>query len=96
MKVLSSTKNITQTQHGNGVILRVDCENESWLASFEESDEGNILLDNPIKVLHLFGDKKQAWKSYKEFNLTDEIVRMLDKVIQMWDQAPDETKKVLL
>ncbi len=96
MKVLTSTKNITQTQHGNGVIIRVDGENESWLASYEESDEGNILLDNPIKVLRIFGDQKQTWKSYKEFNLTDEIVRMLDKVIQLFTDAPDETKKVLL
>lgn len=96
MTVMTCTKNITQTAEGNGVIIRVNLENEYWIASFEEDLDNNVMLDQPIKVLHCVGEVKSWWKSYKEFNLTKEIVDALDKVISLWDDASDETKKVLL
>lgn len=96
MNIISSTKNITVTPDGYGVILRVQGENEHWLASFEEDENNNILTTLPIKVLHQKDGVKQAWKSFAEWNLSNEIVKVLDSVISLWENAPNETKKVLL
>ena len=96
MNITKATKNITETFTGYGVIVAINGENERWVASFEEDEQHNILTDAPIKVLHQVGEDKEVWKSYKEYNLTNELIKVLDFVIQMFDTAPTETKRVLL
>lgn len=95
MNITASTKNISETADGYGIIIAIHGVDEKWLASFEEDEDRNIRLDAPIKVLHQVGELKTGLRSYKEFNVTNELIKMLDNVITMFDNAPNETKKVL-
>lgn len=95
MNIIASTKNISETAEGYGVIIAIHGVNEKWLASFEEGEDRNIRLDAPIKVLHQVGEHKIHLRSYKEFNVTNELIKTLDFVIDLFDTAPNETKKVL-
>ena len=95
MNITASTKNISETAEGYGIIIAIHGVNEKWLASFEEDEDRNIRLDAPIKVLHQVGEEKIQLRSYKEFNVTNELIKMLDFVIDLFDTAPTETKKVL-
>ncbi len=95
MRIITSTKNISEVAEGYGIIIAIHGADEKWLASFEEDEERNIRLDAPIKVLHQVGEHKTQMRSYKEFNVTNELIKMLDNVIHMFDTAPTETKKVL-
>lgn len=96
MNILTSTKNISQTYDGTAITIRLNGVDEYWIATYEEDEQHNVMLDQPIKIMHCLNGVKEAWKSYKEFNLTTEIVNLLDKVMNMFENAPDETKKVLL
>lgn len=95
MNIIASTKNISETAEGYGIIIAIHGVNEKWLASFEEDEERNIRLDAPIKVLHQVGEQKTCLRSYKEWSVTNELIKMLERVINMFDTAPTETKKVL-
>ena len=95
MNITASTKNISETLEGYGIIIAVHGVNEKWLAAFEEDMNRNIKLDSPIKVLHQVGEDKTQLRSYKEYNVTNELIKMLDFVIDLFDTAPNETKKVL-
>lgn len=95
MNITASTKNISETAEGYGIIIAIHGVNEKWLASFEEDEERNIRLDAPIKVLHQIGEKKTCLRSYQEWSVTNELIKMLDFVIDLFDTAPTETKKVL-
>lgn len=95
MNITASTKNISETAEGYGIIIAIHGVNEKWLASFEEDEERNIRLDAPIKVLHQIGEQKTCLRSYKEWSVTNELIKMLDSVIDLFDTAPTETKKVL-
>jgi len=95
MNITASTKNISETAEGYGIIIAIHGVDEKWLASFEEDEDHNIILDAPIKVLHQVGEDKTQLRSYKEFNVTNELIKMLDFVIDLFDTAPTETKKVL-
>lgn len=95
MNITSSTKNISETIEGYGIIIAVHGINEKWLAAFEEDMDRNIKLDSPIKVLHQIGDEKTQMRSYKEFSVTNELIKMLDFIIDLFETAPIETKKVL-
>ena len=96
MVIEKATKNITETLDGYGVIVTVVGGDEKWSASFEEDDNHNLMVDRPIKVLYKKGDEKTLLKSYREYSLTNDIVKMLDKIITMFDNSPKETKRVLL
>ena len=95
MNITASTKNISETAEGYGIIIAIHGVNEKWLASFEEDEDRNIRLDAPIKVMHQVGENKTHIRSYKEFNVTNELIKTLDKVLEMFDNAPIETKRVL-
>ena len=95
MNITASTKNISETAEGYGIIIAIHGVNEKWLASFEEDEERNIRLDAPIKVLHQIGEEKTCLRSYKEWSVTNELIKMLDFVIDLFDTAPTETKNVL-
>ena len=95
MNITASTKNISETLEGYGIIIAVHGVNEKWLAAFEEDMDRNIKLDSPIKVLHQVGENKTQLRSYKEYNVTNELIKTLDFVIDLFDTAPNETKKVL-
>lgn len=96
MNILTSTKNISQTYDGTAITIRLNGVDEYWIATYEEDDQHNMMFDHPIKIVHCLSGAKDSWKSYKEFNLTTEIVDLLDKITTMFQNAPDETKKVLL
>ena len=96
MNITLATKNITETFDGFGIIIAVHGHNEKWLASFEEDKERNVRLNAPIKVLHQVGENKKQWRSYKEWNITNELIHKLDKVVDMFDNAPSSAKRVLL
>lgn len=95
MNITASTKNISETSEGYGIIIAIHGVNEKWLASFEEDEDRNIRLDAPIKVLHQVGEQKTCLRSYKEWGVTNELIKMLDSIIDLFDNAPNETKKVL-
>lgn len=95
MNITASTKNISETLAGYGIIIAVHGVNEKWLASFEEDEERNIRLDAPIKVLHQIGEQKTCLRSYQEWSVTSELIKMLDFTIDLFENAPSETKKVL-
>lgn len=95
MNITASTKNISETAEGYGIIIAIHGVNEKWLASFEEDEERNIRLDAPIKVLHQIGEQKTCLRSYQEWSVTNELIKALDKVLEMFEDAPKETKKVL-
>ena len=95
MNITASTKNISETAEGYGIIIAIHGVNEKWLASFEEDEDRNIRLDAPIKVLHQIGEEKTCLRSYKEWSVTNELIKMLDCIIDLFDNAPTETKKVL-
>ena len=95
MNITASTKNISETAEGYGIIIAIHGVNEKWLASFEEDEKRNIRLDAPIKVLHQVGEQKTCLRSYQEWSVTNELIKMLGRVINMFDNAPNETKKVL-
>lgn len=94
--VILATKNISETVKGYGVIIAIHKENEKWVASFEEDENHNLLVNAPIKVMHKLGEEKKILTSYREHNLTNEIINMLDIVMNMFDNSPSESKKVLL
>lgn len=96
MQIKVATKNISETVEGYGIIIAIHGENEKWLATFEETEDRNIRLDAPIKVLHKVGDERKVeMRSYQEHNITNDLIKTLDFVIQMFDNAPIETKRVL-
>lgn len=93
--VILATKNISETLNGYGVIIAIHKENEKWIASFEEDENHNLLVDAPIKVMHKVGEHKKVLTSYREYNLTNDIIKTLDKVLEMFNNSPIETKRVL-
>lgn len=95
MNIISSTKNISESYNGYGVIISVQGIGERWLATYEEDEDRNILLSSPIKVMHQQGENKEFWKAYAEHNVTNELIKMLDKVCTLFDNSPVETKRVL-
>lgn len=95
MKIIAATKNISETADGYGIIVAIHGNDEKWLASFEEDEDRNIRLDAPIKVMHKVGEEKLDLRSYREWNVTNELIKTLDKVLEMFDNAPTETKRVL-
>lgn len=95
MKITASTKNISETAEGYGIIIAIHGVNEKWLASFEEDEERNIRLDAPIKVLHQVGEQKTCLRSYKEYSVTNDLIKMLDFVIELFENAPKDIKRVL-
>lgn len=95
MKITASTKNISETAEGYGIIIAIHGVNERWLASFEEDEERNIRLDAPIKVLHQVGEQKTCLRSYKEYSVTNDLIKMLDFVIELFENAPKDIKRVL-
>lgn len=96
MNITLATKNISQTINGFGVIVALHGNNEKWLASFEEDGKHNIILNAPIKVLHIVGESKVLTSSRSEEQITDELVKLLDNVLRMFDNAPIDTKRVLM
>lgn len=95
MNITLATKNISETHSGFGVIIALHGAEEKYLASFEEDEKHNLRLDTPIKVMHQVGETKTRLCSFQEFNVTNELIKALDKVIDMFDNAPIETKRVL-
>lgn len=93
--MIKATKNISETVDGYGIIIAVHGDNEKWLASFEEDEERNIRLDAPIKVLHQIGEQKTCLRSYKEYSVTNDLIKMLDFVIELFENAPKDIKRVL-
>lgn len=93
--MIKATKNISETLDGYGIIIAVHGENEKWLASFEEDEQRNIRLDSPIKVLHQVGEQKTCLRSYKEYSVTNDLIKMLDFVIELFENAPKDIKRVL-
>lgn len=96
MNITLATKNISQTINGFGVIVALHGNNEKWLASFEEDEKHNIILNAPIKVLHIVGESKVLTSSRSEEQITNELVKLLDNLLQMFDNAPIDTKRVLM
>lgn len=96
MNITLATKNITETFDGFGIIIAVHGHNEKWLASFEEDRQHNIILDAPIKVMHIFGENKVLTSSRSKEQITNELVKLLDNVLNMFDNAPINTKRVLM
>jgi len=95
MNITASTKNISETVDGYGIIIAIHGDNEKWLASFEEDEDRNIRLDAPIKVLHQVGEEKTQLRSYKEYSVTNDLIKMLDFVIGLFENAPKDIKRVL-
>lgn len=95
MNITASTKNISETVDGYGIIIAVHGDNEKWLASFEEDEDRNIRLNAPIKVLHQVGEQKTCLRSYKEYSVTNDLIKMLDFVIELFENAPKDIKRVL-
>lgn len=93
--MIKATKNISETVDGYGIIIAVHGNNEKWLASFEEDEGRNIRLDAPIKVLHQVGEQKTCLRSYKEYSVTNDLIKMLDFVIELFENAPKDIKRVL-
>ncbi|HBT0444759.1 hypothetical protein EPNKCIFM_00154 [Klebsiella phage KP13-16] len=93
--MIKATKNISETVDGYGIIIAVHGDNEKWLASFEEDEDRNIRLDAPIKVLHQVGEQKTCLRSYKEYSVTNDLIKMLDFVIELFENAPKDIKRVL-
>lgn len=93
--MIKATKNISETVDGYGIIIAVHGNNEKWLASFEEDEDRNIRLDAPIKVLHQVGEQKTCLRSYKEYSVTNDLIKMLDFVIELFENAPKDIKRVL-
>ena len=96
MNITLATKNISQTVNGFGVIVALHGNNEKWLASFEEDEQHNIILNAPIKVMHIVGESKVLTSSRSEEQITNELVKLLDNVLRMFDNAPIDTKRVLM
>uniref|UniRef100_A0AAU8HZU0 Uncharacterized protein n=1 Tax=Klebsiella phage FKP3 TaxID=3231233 RepID=A0AAU8HZU0_9CAUD len=92
MNITASTKNISETAEGYGIIIAIHGVNEKWLASFEEDEERNIRLDAPIKVLHQIGEQKTCLRSYQEWSVTNELIKMLDFVIDLFERSLKEDK----
>lgn len=93
--MIKATKNISETVDGYGIIIAVHGNNEKWLASFEEDEDRNIRLDAPIKVLHQVGEQKTCLRSYKEYSVTNDLIKMLDFVIKLFENVPKDIKRVL-
>ena len=93
--MIKATKNISETVDGYGIIIAIHGNNEKWLASFEEDEQRNIRLDAPIKVLHQVGEEKTQLRSYKEYSVTNELIKMLDFVIELFENSPKDIKRVL-
>lgn len=93
--MIKATKNISETVDGYGIIIAIHGDNEKWLASFEEDEDHNIRLDAPIKVLHQVGEEKTQLRSYKEYSVTNELIKMLDFVIELFENSPKDIKRVL-
>ncbi len=93
--MIKATKNISETIDGYGIIIAIHGDNEKWLASFEEDEDRNIRLDAPIKVLHQVGEQKTCLRSYKEYSVTNDLIKMLDFVIKLFENAPKDIKRVL-
>ncbi|CAA7332783.1 hypothetical protein ASO2A_247 [Escherichia phage vB_EcoM_ASO2A] len=96
MNITLATKNISETINGFGVIVALHGNNEKWLASFEEDRQHNIILDAPIKVMHILGENKVLTSSRSKEQITNELVKLLDNVLNMFDNAPIDTKRVLM
>ena len=96
MNITLATKNISETINGFGVIVALHGNNEKWLASFEEDRQHNIILDAPIKVMHIVGESKVLTSSRSKEQITNELVKLLDNVLNMFDNAPIDTKRVLM
>lgn len=96
MNITLATKNISQTINGFGVIVALHGNNEKWLASFEEDEKHNVILNAPIKVMHIVGESKVLTSSRSEERITNELVKLLDNVLRMFDNAPIDTKRVLM
>lgn len=96
MNITLATKNISETINGLGVIVALHGNNEKWLASFEEDRQHNIILDAPIKVMHIIGENKVLTSSRSKEQITNELVKLLDNVLNMFDNAPIDTKRVLM
>lgn len=96
MNITLATKNISETINGFGVIVALHSNNEKWLASFEEDRQHNIILDAPIKVMHIVGESKVLTSSRSKEQITNELVKLLDNVLNMFDNAPIDTKRVLM
>lgn len=93
--ILSATKNISETVEGYGIIIAIYEDDQKWIASFEEDEQRKLRLDAPIKVLHQVGDKKTCLRSYQEYSITNELIKMLDFVLELFENAPSDTKRVL-
>ena len=96
MNITLATKNISETINGFGVLVALHGNNEKWLASFEEDRQHDIILDAPIKVLHIVGERKVLTSSRSTEQITNELVKLLDNVLNMFDNAPIDTKRVLM
>ena len=75
MNITLATKNISETINGFGVIVALHGNNEKWLASFEEDRQHNIILDAPIKVMHILGENKVLTSSRSKEQITNELVK---------------------
>lgn len=95
--MISAIKHITEGFDSVGVNITIRLsDDEVWQAAFEESFENVVILDRPIKIMHKTKQSKDMWKSFSESACSNEIVKVLDSVMNMFDTAPDETKRVLL
>lgn len=95
--MISAIKHITHGHETTGVSITVRLsEDEMWQASFEQDDKCEILFDHPVKIIYKNGTEKVSKKSFIKSDCTNDLLEMLDKVIDLFDNAPSETKKVLL
>ena len=95
--MISATKHITHGQETTGVSITVRVsDDEIWQASYDQDEKSEIIFDLPVKIIHKKGVIKVSKKSFMKTDCTNDLLEMLDTVIDMFDNAPSEKKRVLL
>ena len=103
--IFVAEKNISKLPENKSVMIKIasgnDVDWKEYSCAFSEDYDGNILFNEPLKILEksfISGkiSQKKLLKCYAEYELTNDIVKSLSRIIDMFDNAPNDVKRVFL
>lgn len=95
--MISATKHISKYEDSRSVntTIRIS-ETEYWQSVYEETYDSKIIKTSPIKIVHVDGEDKSSWKSFRVSSVTEEILETIDLINEMFNNASEDIKRVYL
>lgn len=106
--IFIAEKNISKLPEHKSVMIKISSKEGNKIKELSctfceeyEEDGGKVILDEPIKVLEkilIDGSiaSKSLVKSYYLSEVTNDLVKKLSSIIDMFDSSPVEVKRVFL